>query len=50
MPDFEQEKLLAARRSLDFVRDGMAVGLGSGSTARYFVKLLGDLVPKSYIN
>jgi ribose 5-phosphate isomerase A len=44
MPDFEQEKMLAARRSLDFVRDGMAVGLGSGSTARYFVKLLGDLV------
>ncbi len=44
MPDFEQEKLLAARRSLEFVRDGMAVGLGSGSTARYFVTMLGELV------
>jgi ribose 5-phosphate isomerase A len=35
-------KLEAARRALDFVRDGMCLGLGSGSTSAYFVDLLGE--------
>ena len=37
-------KLLAAQKALDFVQDGMIVGLGSGSTATHFVKLLGARV------
>jgi ribose 5-phosphate isomerase A len=40
----EQEKESAARSSLRFVKDGQVVGLGTGSTADYFIKLLGDQV------
>jgi ribose 5-phosphate isomerase A len=35
-------KLEAARRALDFVQDGMCLGLGSGSTSAFFVDLLGE--------
>jgi ribose 5-phosphate isomerase A len=34
----------AASRALEFVRPGMKLGLGSGSTARHFVDLLGERV------
>jgi len=34
----------AAARALDFVRPGMRLGLGTGSTARHFVELLGERV------
>ena len=37
-------KRQAAARALDFVRPGMRLGLGTGSTARHFVELLGELV------
>ncbi len=40
----EREKQAAARRSLLFVRDGYVVGLGTGSTASYAVRLLGEMV------
>lgn len=40
----DQEKEAAARASLQFVRDGDVVGLGTGSTAAYFIKLLGEKV------
>jgi ribose 5-phosphate isomerase A len=40
----DQEKEAAARASLRFVKDGQVVGLGTGSTAAYFIKLLGDEV------
>jgi ribose 5-phosphate isomerase A len=40
----DQEKEAAARASLRFVKDGQVVGLGSGSTATYFIKLLGEQV------
>lgn len=40
----DQEKELAARTSLQFVRDGDIVGLGSGSTAAYAVRFLGERV------
>ena|SRR5262245_6129835 len=40
----DQEKELAARASLQFVRDGDVVGLGSGSTAAYAVRYLGERV------
>jgi len=40
----DQEKEAAARASLRFVRDGQVVGLGTGSTAACFIKLLGEQV------
>jgi ribose 5-phosphate isomerase A len=42
----EQEKEAAARASLRFVKDGQVVGLGTGSTAAYFIQLLGEQVKK----
>jgi len=40
----EQEKEAAARASLQFIKDGQVVGLGTGSTAAYFIKLLAEKV------
>jgi ribose 5-phosphate isomerase A len=40
----DQEKEAAARASLRFVKDGQVVGLGTGSTTAYFIKLLGEKV------
>jgi ribose 5-phosphate isomerase A len=37
----EQLKREAAARALEEVRDGMKLGLGTGSTAKHFVELLG---------
>jgi ribose 5-phosphate isomerase A len=37
-------KRQAAARALDEVRDGMKLGLGTGSTAKHFVALLGERV------
>jgi len=33
-------KINAAKAALDYVKDGMCIGLGSGSTAREFIRLL----------
>lgn len=41
---FEQEKRAAAAMALEEVRDGMRLGLGTGSTAKHFVDLLGARV------
>jgi ribose 5-phosphate isomerase A len=35
--EVESQKRAAAERALDLVRPGMIVGLGTGSTARYFI-------------
>ena len=40
------EKEAAARASLRFVKDGHVVGIGTGSTAAYFIQLLGEQVKK----
>lgn len=37
-------KLRAAQRAMEFVESGMTVGLGSGSTATLWIKLLGEQV------
>lgn len=42
----EHEKEAAARASLKFVRDGQIVGLGTGSTAAFFIQLVGEEVRK----
>lgn len=44
MANVDAAKELAAQRSLEFVEDGMVVGLGSGTTATHFIKLLGERV------
>src|SRR5579872_1861543 len=40
----DELKRQAAARALDEVRDGMRLGLGTGSTAKHFVELLGEKV------
>jgi len=40
----DEEKQAAARASLRFVKEGQIVGLGSGSTASYAVRFLGERV------
>jgi ribose 5-phosphate isomerase A len=42
--DLDQLKRAAALKALDFVRDGMIVGLGTGTTARHVVIALGEKV------
>jgi ribose 5-phosphate isomerase A len=42
--DIEAQKRAAAARAMEFVRPGMRLGLGTGSTARHFVDLLGERV------
>lgn len=43
-PEQDRQKIEAARAALDMVRNGDVVGLGTGSTATHFVKLLGERV------
>src|SRR5262249_19921589 len=42
--DVDAQKRAAAARALEFVRPGMRLGLGSGSTAKHFVELLAERV------
>lgn len=45
---FEEEKRAAAAMALEEVRDGMRLGLGTGSTAKHFVDLLGAKVAAGF--
>lgn len=42
--DLESLKRAAALKSVEFVQDGMVVGLGTGSTAKHMVMALGEKV------
>jgi ribose 5-phosphate isomerase A len=42
--DAEAQKRAAAARAVEFIRPGMRLGLGTGSTARHFVELLSEKV------
>jgi ribose 5-phosphate isomerase A len=42
--DVEAQKRTAAARAVEFVRPGMRLGLGTGSTAKHFVDLLAERV------
>jgi ribose 5-phosphate isomerase A len=42
--DIEAQKRQAAARALEWVKPGMRLGLGTGSTARHFVELLAERV------
>ncbi|WP_208348068.1 ribose-5-phosphate isomerase RpiA [Pseudaestuariivita rosea] len=46
----DQAKFFAARRATDYVENGMRVGLGTGSTAAWFVKCLGEMVRDHGLN
>jgi ribose 5-phosphate isomerase A len=46
MQTVDDAKQQAARRALDFIEEGMVVGLGSGSTATFFIRLLGERVQR----
>jgi len=37
-------KFVAAKRAVDYIEDGMRVGLGTGSTAAWMVRCLGELI------
>ena len=40
----DKAKFAAAKRAVDYVEDGMRVGLGTGSTAAWMVRCLGEMV------
>ncbi|MGD9815946.1 MAG: ribose-5-phosphate isomerase RpiA [Hyphomonadaceae bacterium] len=44
MSDAGIAKFNAAQAALDYIKDGMIVGLGTGSTSAHFVRLLGEKV------
>ena len=44
--DLEAQKRQAAAVAVDWVKPGMKLGLGTGSTAKHFVELLADRVHK----
>lgn len=46
MDNFNNEKEIAAIAALDYVKDGMILGVGSGSTVIYFIEALGERVKK----
>lgn len=44
MDRFEEEKKLAADAAVNYVTDNMIIGVGSGSTVKYFIEALGERV------
>ncbi|WP_455466700.1 ribose-5-phosphate isomerase RpiA [Bartonella sp. B39] len=42
--DVQQLKKMAAAKALEFVQDNMRLGIGTGSTANEFIRLLGERV------
>ncbi len=46
MTNFDAEKAIAAAKAVDEVRDGMIVGLGTGSTAAYAVRSLSERIKR----
>ena len=44
----DEQKRAAARAALEYVKPGMKVGLGTGSTAAHFVDCIGDMVAAGF--
>ncbi|MBO6090073.1 MAG: ribose-5-phosphate isomerase A, partial [Lachnospiraceae bacterium] len=40
----ENKKKIAGIKAAEYIKDGMIVGLGTGSTAKYLVERVGELV------
>ncbi len=49
MSSVNEMKREVGRRAAELVRDGMAVGLGTGSTAKHLVDRLGERVREGLI-
>ena len=45
-----KEKLIVAKEALKQIKDGMVVGLGSGSTAKLFIELLANKVKRQKLS
>lgn len=46
----DKAKFVAAKRACEYVEDGMRVGLGTGSTAAWMVRCLGEMVRNDGLN
>ncbi|MBT0957303.1 ribose-5-phosphate isomerase RpiA [Alphaproteobacteria bacterium KMM 3653] len=46
----DKAKFVAAKRAVDYVEDGMRVGLGTGSTAAWMVRCLGEIIREEGLN
>lgn len=46
----DKAKFVAAKRAADLVEDGMRVGLGTGSTAAWLVRCLGEMLREQGLN
>ncbi len=44
MPEHNIEKLNAGEKAVDFIEDGMLLGLGTGSTVYYTIRKIGEFV------
>src|SRR5690606_22384572 len=44
MTDLDHEKKIAALEAIKYIEEGMIVGLGTGSTAQYMIRALGERV------
>jgi len=42
----DKKKIIAAKKALEFVKDGNIIGIGSGSTVKYFIRFLGEEIRK----
>ena len=47
---YKLEKINAAKAALEFVNNGMIIGLGSGSTAKEFIELLAERIKKEKLD
>jgi len=48
--DREEMKRLAAEKALDYIEDGMIIGIGTGSTVEYFIPKLGEKIKKEKLS
>ncbi|MFC0560386.1 ribose-5-phosphate isomerase RpiA [Halalkalibacter alkalisediminis] len=44
MEQIDVQKKMAGKKAVDYIKDGMTIGLGSGSTVYWMMKRLGELV------
>ena len=43
---YNKEKQIAGEKAVDFIEEGMTLGLGTGSTVYYSILKIGELVKK----
>lgn len=46
----EKEKILVARKAVEYLRDGIVLGVGSGSTVKYFIEFLGEKIHRGELS